>query len=235
MKVRIMALILSMLLLLCLTGCEAEPGRNSMALEFAIDALDRFPFSEKELEEDLLEEGFSPKEAKYALDNCGADWYKNALKSTMYYMDTVQTTDQDMLMYWLTFHKFEETDAQRAIQYATDPAHYTELFCSEEWLEKKRQDADMDIAYYTFDDQFAFSESGLLKQLIEDGYTEEMAKEAIEGSIVDWNEQAVKAAKKYLYTPSPEDELYDHLLKLGFTKEQANYAIEQERLEGENG
>lgn len=56
------------------------------ALRSAKDYLEIMPFSYSGLIEQLEYEGYSYSEAKYAADNCGADWYEQAAKSAENYL-----------------------------------------------------------------------------------------------------------------------------------------------------
>ena len=47
------------------------------------------PFSYSGLVEQLEYEGYSPAEAAYAADNCGADWYEQAVKSAKQYLEVM--------------------------------------------------------------------------------------------------------------------------------------------------
>ena len=57
------------------------------ALQKAHAYLDYTPFSYSGLIEQLEYEGYSYAEAKYAADNCGADWYEEAAKKAQKYLD----------------------------------------------------------------------------------------------------------------------------------------------------
>ena len=51
------------------------------------DSLDAMPFSLNELIDQLEYEGFTYGEAKYAADNCGANWKEQALRKAKLYLD----------------------------------------------------------------------------------------------------------------------------------------------------
>ena len=59
------------------------------ALQRAKDYLAVMPFSHSGLVEQLEYEGYSHSEATYAADNCGADWYAQAVKSARNYLDVM--------------------------------------------------------------------------------------------------------------------------------------------------
>lgn len=63
------------------------------------------------------------------------------------------------------------------------------------------------------------------KKLEEDSLSEEQAEYAAKNCGVDWNEQAVRAAKEWLeYEPLSRKKLIEYLIDDGFTPEQAEYA-----------
>ena len=72
----------------------------------------------------------------------------------------------------------------------------------------------------------AFSRTGLIEQLVFEGYSDADATYAVDAVGADWNEQAVAAAKSYLDTmPFSHSGLVDQLVFGGFTPEQAEYGV----------
>lgn len=57
------------------------------ALSKAGDYLDYMPFSKSGLKDQLEYEGYTSKEAQYAVDNCGADWKEQAYLHAKRYLD----------------------------------------------------------------------------------------------------------------------------------------------------
>ena len=57
------------------------------ALERALEYLDYTSFSYSGLIDQLEFEGFTKEEATYGADNCGADWYEQAVKKAEEYLD----------------------------------------------------------------------------------------------------------------------------------------------------
>ena len=72
-----------------------------------------------------------------------------------------------------------------------------------------------------------FSEKGLIEQLEYEGYSYTDAANAVAQCNIDWNEQAVKAAKSYksIMTFS-RSELIEQLEYEGFTASQAAYGAD---------
>jgi hypothetical protein len=74
----------------------------------------------------------------------------------------------------------------------------------------------------------AFSKSGLVDQLIFEGFSQADAEFAVEHITVDWNEQAVQSAKDYLdFTHFSRSGLIEQLEYEGFSTKQATYAVDQ--------
>jgi hypothetical protein len=75
-------------------------------------------------------------------------------------------------------------------------------------------------------DYTSFSRSGLIDQLVFEGFTQDDATYGVDALIVDWNEQAAKSAAAYLdYTSFSRSSLIDQLVFEGFTQEQAEYGV----------
>lgn len=72
----------------------------------------------------------------------------------------------------------------------------------------------------------AFSRSGLIDQLVYEGYDYADAEFAVDHVSPDWNEQAAASARSYLDMMSfSRAGLIDQLLYEGFTIEQAEYGV----------
>ncbi|MGH9187624.1 MAG: Ltp family lipoprotein, partial [Acidimicrobiales bacterium] len=75
-------------------------------------------------------------------------------------------------------------------------------------------------------DYTSFSRSGLIDQLIYEGFSQEDATYGVDAMTVDWNEQAALSANDYLdYTSFSRSGLVDQLVYEGFTQEQAEYGV----------
>ena len=73
-----------------------------------------------------------------------------------------------------------------------------------------------------------FSKSGLVDQLVFEGYPAEDASYAVDQIEVDWKEQAKLKAIDYLDTmPFSRVELIDQLVFEGFSVEEATYGVDQ--------
>jgi hypothetical protein len=70
----------------------------------------------------------------------------------------------------------------------------------------------------------AFSRSGLIDQLVFEGFTKTVSTFAVDSLRVDWNEQSYLKAQDYLaYTSFSLPSLIDQLVFEGFTNAQAKY------------
>lgn len=75
-------------------------------------------------------------------------------------------------------------------------------------------------------DYTAFSRSGLIKQLIYEGYSKAVSTFAVDHIKVDWKEQAYLSAKAYLdYSHFSRKGLIAQLKYEGFTTKQATYGV----------
>ena len=67
------------------------------ALSMAKTYLSVMAFSYNGLGKQLMYEGYTKDEAKYAVDNCGADWYEQAAKQAKAYLDTMAFSKQGLI------------------------------------------------------------------------------------------------------------------------------------------
>ncbi len=75
-------------------------------------------------------------------------------------------------------------------------------------------------------DFMAFSRSGLINQLVFEGFSKSVATTAVDSLNVNWNEQAAKKAQDYLDMMSfSRSALIKQLKFEGFTQEQAEYGV----------
>ena len=70
----------------------------------------------------------------------------------------------------------------------------------------------------------SFSKRSLIHQLEYDGFSKGDAEYGVENCNADWNEQAAKAAKGYIYSMSfTKSDLIHQLKYNGFTESEAEY------------
>lgn len=73
----------------------------------------------------------------------------------------------------------------------------------------------------------AFSRTGLIEQLVHDGYSEAHAADGVDAMPINWNEQATRTAKDYLDQSDFSARLIDQLVHEGYTHQQAAYGATQ--------
>ncbi|MDD3186762.1 MAG: Ltp family lipoprotein [Anaerostipes sp.] len=92
------------------TERQATTGEEN-ALSKAYSYLDYSAFSKKGLIKQLEYEGFSNKEAKYAVKKCGANWKKQAYKKAQEYLDN-QAFSKSGLINQLKYEGFTSSQAK---------------------------------------------------------------------------------------------------------------------------
>lgn len=191
------------------------------ALESAEQYLSFMAFSYSGLIDQLEYEGFTNEEAEYAAKNCGADWNEQAVASAKHYLKTMSFS-KDGLISQLEYEGFTHEQAVYGAEQAYDsPTNSSSTISSgttageENALRSAKQYLDV----------MAFSYSGLVDQLVYEGYSDADAKYAADNCGADWKEQAVKSAKQYLDIMSfSRQSLIEQLEYDGYTYEQASYA-----------
>lgn len=84
------------------------------ALQKAYDYLDYTSFSYKGLMEQLEYEGFTTKEATYAVNNCGANWNEQAAKKAKSYLDYTSFS-REGLIEQLEYEGFTQKQAEYGV------------------------------------------------------------------------------------------------------------------------
>lgn len=95
---------------------EPTAGEKN-ALRSALQYLDYAPFSKSGLAEQLEYEGYSPSEAAYAVENCQADWYEQAVLAAKQYLD-YSSFSQSGLVDQLEYEGFSTEEAQYGAEQA---------------------------------------------------------------------------------------------------------------------
>lgn len=98
------------------SGGYASAGERN-ALEKAHSYLNYSAFSYSGLIDQLKYEGYSDSEAKYAVDNCGADWYEQAVKKAQQYLE-YSSFSRDGLQDQLEYEGFTTDQAAYGVQQA---------------------------------------------------------------------------------------------------------------------
>lgn len=181
---------------------------DSRALESALSYLGTNAFSRQGLIEQLEFEGFSASEAEYAVDNCGADWYKEAALAAIMYMDSVGGFSAESLQEQLEYDGFTSSEAEYGVQNCG-------LDTSSSVLESAKLYIQMG----------GFSRQSLIEQLEYEGFSYDDAVYGADNCGADWNEQAVMAADTYASIGITGSDLRDQLEYEGFTSSQIDYAM----------
>lgn len=183
--------------------------KKQQALSKAKWLLSYAGYSKAYLQEQLKIMGFSSEEAKYAADNCGANWKEQALKSAKDYLSHMNFSYQGLL------------DQLKFEKYTYDEAKYAVDKCGANWKEQAVAKAK---DYLKHSD---FSYEGLIKQLEFEKFTAEEAKYGVDNCGAVWEAEVVKSAKKYLEISAFSYEgLKSQLEFEGYTTEEAKYGVD---------
>jgi SOS response regulatory protein OraA/RecX len=199
------------------------PSNSTPALKTAQRYLDseyQTGFSKKGLKEQLEFEGFTSSEIQYALDNVKVDYNQQALKAAQKYLDSEYQNgfSKEELRKQLEFEGFTSSE----IQYALNNVK----------TDYKQQALKAAQGYLDSEYQTGFSKEGLIQQL-KDEFGEEFTDEEIQYALsnvkVNWNQQALKAAKNYLKNGivTTKEGLKEQLKFEGFTSSEIQYALNQ--------
>lgn len=161
MRRRIIFAILIVCLSLVYYNCSlAATVSQTNALSCAQDYLSYTAFSRISLISQLEYEGFSKNDAIYAVDNCGADWNKQAIKMAKTYLNYTAFSE-DGLISQLEYEGF-----------TTEQARYGVQNCEADWFEQ----AVLCGQHYMR--SMPFSERSLYDQLIYEGFSTAQARHA---------------------------------------------------------
>lgn len=93
------------------SSAQETSSESQNALKRARAYLDSSCFSAKSLQEQLEYEGFSPTAAKYAVEQCGADWNKQAAGKAKQYM-SVMSFSRSKLIEQLEYEGFTRSQSE---------------------------------------------------------------------------------------------------------------------------
>lgn len=123
------------------------------ALKMAQSYLEFSPFSREGLIEQLDYEGYTSSEAIYAVDNCGADWNKQAVGSAQGYLE-YSAFSKEGLVEQLEYEGYTNSEAKHGVNN-----------CGADWYEQAAKAAQNYLDYS------AFSRSELIDQLEYEGFS----------------------------------------------------------------
>ena len=164
------------------------------------------------MEKKLLEEDFSEKAIKYALDNVGIDWKQNALEKAKEYAKAPLISRK---VIYEKLH-YENGFKDPEVNYAIDNV---DVDWKKAAIEKAKD-------YAKNNHLSSFNTASELQR--ENRFTPEEAKYAVENAGIDWNEVALEYAKRTKQeVPSLEKgDIRDSLEEAQFTQEQRQYAMD---------
>ena len=196
---------------------------NSSEVDFIAETyITTMPFSKSGLIDQLEFEGYSTEEATNVVEKLDVDWMEQAKLKAQDYFETMPFS-KDGLIEQLVFEGFSEEEAN----YGATQVEDAENSNSSKTGETMSQ-ANAVKQAESYLKSMPFSKSGLVDQLVFEGYPAEDASYAVDQIEVDWKEQAKLKAIDYLDTmPFSRVELIDQLVFEGFSVEEATYGVDQ--------
>ena len=141
---------------------ESTDTGNAKAINRAKYHLNRMAFSYNRLVDQLKEEGFSPAEAKYGVDNCGANWYYQAYKASLEYFE------------FTAFSKIGLIEQLEYEEFTKEQATYAANNCGADWNEQAVRKAKQHLQ------EADFTRERLIDQLVFEGFTHSQAIYGVE-------------------------------------------------------
>ena len=146
------------------TSTQSGTTSQQNALKKAKSYLSHSAFSYQGLIDQLEYEGYSNADAKYAVDNCGANWNEQALKQAKSYLSHSAFSYQGLI------------DQLEYEDYTSSQAKYGADNCGANWNEQAAKKAKSYLSYS------AFSRDGLISQLQYEKFTYEQAVYGVEAN-----------------------------------------------------
>lgn len=191
-------------------------GWKEWCTEIATARIEQRPLSEYELLKEIATTfPYIEEDVVYAVEHCGADWNQEATESLdrLLYASFSKGTSY---IYSVVYHK-EMGYTNEQIEYALNAMGEID------WEEQARKKIKM----YTGENGYGISYPALLDRLVYSHNFDYQMSVRIWESIkdeIDWNAEAVKAAKYFAPYRSDRDDLLQALVYNKFTLEQAEYA-----------
>lgn len=206
-----------------------ETASQQNARESAESYLAFSAFSRKGLIRQLVFEGYSKADARYAVDVVDANWNQQAALKAQEYLDTGAFSRQGLIRQ-LRFEGFTQAQAEYGVdQVGLGAATPSDGDGSDEvpsGQSVSQQNARESARSYL--DFAAFSREGLINQLVFEGYSEADAEYGVDALNVNWNKQAARKAREYLeFSSFSRQGLIDQLRFEGFTQAQAEYGVDK--------
>jgi hypothetical protein len=202
------------------TGPALTPGQVN-ALASAEDYLSLSGFSRSGLIEQLKFEGYSTRNATFAVDRLNVDWNEQAARSGENYL-SLSGFSRSGLIEQLEFEGYTRAQAQYGANKALGAKNAGGAEGSGSGLTSGQKNALTSAESYL--SMSGFSRSGLIEQLKFEGYDTTDATFAADHLKVDWNKQAARSAESYLSMSTfSRSGLVEQLEFEGYTRQQAEY------------
>ena len=187
-----------------------ETAGQQNARESAESYLATGAFSRKGLIEQLRFEGYSKKDAAYAVEAISPNWNEQAAKAAESYLDT-SSVSRSGLIEQLMFEGYTRAQAEYGVG-------KTGLGSAEQSVGETAGQQNARESAESYLETAAFSRKGLIEQLTFEGYAKKDAIYAVDAIKPNWNQQAAKAAKSYLDVSSfSRSGLIEQLMFEGYT------------------
>lgn len=187
---------------------EPETDEEKEALGEAKAEIDQYWYSKKGLLE-ILSYDYDGAVAKYAVDNCGADFKEEALEAAEYWLDD-------------EFDAYSEISLAKKLKkengFTEEETEYAIENCGADFKEQALERAQMN-AYYDC------SKKDIEYDLTNESFTEDEIRYALDNIDVDFKTNAIMKAYDYADEGKGENEIRAYLKTDGFTDEEIEYAI----------
>ena len=214
--------LLSALLVLYLCGCGKAPGNEyAQVMETAEEYLAFGGYSYSGLITALINREYTPEEAQYAADHCGADWNEEAVDAANAF------TDRDAVIALYSSHDIVKMigcsypnllNHLKAEGFSSEEAQFGAEHCDADWNELANL-----YARYRLNGK-GISRLTLIADMSSEGFSEKQISYALENSEADWPHQAaICAANLYYEFHHNYEELCAELRMRGFTSDEAIY------------
>ena len=209
-------------------GSGLTAGQEN-ALATADDYISMSGFSRSGLIDQLEFEGYSSKNAAFAVDNLNVDWNQQAARTADDYL-SMSGFSRSGLIEQLEFEGYTPQQAQYGANKALGGGgggnnggggggNGSGLTAGQENALRSADD---------YISMSGFSRSGLIEQLEFEGYSTADASAAVDSLNIDWNEQAARSAKDYVSMSGfSRSGLIDQLEFEGYTPQQAEYGADK--------
>ncbi len=187
-------------------------GEITERMKAALAYAKQFSTGKYEIRMQLEFSDYTEAEIKYALDNCGIDWKKEALEQVK---AMINSTDLVFSKQLIVNHLYDLTYTQVEVDYALNNSDYYNV----DWKVKALNYAKQYLEYNIY------SKQGLKEILEESLFIESEAQYAVDNCGANWNEQAVQMAEIYKgYVSLSRDELINQ-----FSYRGNNYMVSKKK------